>query len=133
MSTAAPDRAHGAAGGGDGTPETCGAPAGLGYGTTLPLVQKAAATLWFEVIVTVQPAIPLHAPPHPPKLQPPAGVWLRPTCVPAVKLALQVAGQLIPEGELVTVPGPSSDTESVVAPAGANENTTPALFELPPW
>ncbi len=74
MSTAAADRAHGAAGAGDGTPEARGAPAELGYGTTLPLVQKAAATLWFDVIVTVQPAIPLHAPLQPANCQPFAGI-----------------------------------------------------------
>jgi hypothetical protein len=74
MSTAAPDRAHGVAGVGDGTPEACGAPAELGYGTALPLVQKGAATLWFAFMVTVQPSGPLHAPLQPANFQPFAGI-----------------------------------------------------------
>ncbi len=101
--TAAPDRAHGVAGAGDGTPETCGAPAGLGYGTTLPLVQNVAVTAWLEFIVTAQLPDPVQAPLQPPKFQP-LGVAVSVTGVPIAKLALQVEPQLIPDGELVTRP-----------------------------
>jgi hypothetical protein len=50
---------------------------------------------------------PLQAPPHPENAEPedPA-VAVRVTCVPAGKFAEQVEGQLIPDGELVTLPEP---------------------------
>ena len=49
-------------------------------------------------------AVPLHAPPQPPNVKPGAGVAVSVTCVFCVKLAVQVVGQLTPEGALVTVP-----------------------------
>jgi len=72
-----------------------------------------ADTFWAAFIVTVQPPVPLQAPPQPVKLQPAAGVGVRATCVPAAKLALHVVSQLIPAGELVTAPLPASLTVSV--------------------
>jgi hypothetical protein len=72
-----------------------------------------ADTFCTEFIVTVQLPVPLQAPPQPAKLQPAEGVAVRLTCVPGAKLALHVAPQLTPDGELVTVPLPVSLTVSV--------------------
>src|SRR5439155_6064931 len=68
-----------------------------------------------KVAVTVLPAdsVTTHVPvaPHPPpvqpvKVEPAAGVALRVTTVPLSKLAVHAAPQVIPAGELVTVPLP---------------------------
>jgi hypothetical protein len=64
-------------------------------------------------IVTTQLPAPLHAPPQPLNLQPLAGVGVRVTVVPALKLVLHVEGQLTPAGELVTVPVPDTVTDNV--------------------
>ena len=76
---------------------------------------KAALTFWFAVIVRLQVPVPLHAPPQPWNIQPLAGVAVRVTGVPELKLALQVELQSIPTGELVTLPPwpPATDTPSV--------------------
>ena len=66
-----------------------------------------AVTLWAPLMVTVQGAVPLHPPPlQPAKEDPPAAVAVRVTLVPLLKLAVQVAPQLIPAGLEVTVPVP---------------------------
>ena len=67
---------------------------------------KFAVTLVFPVRVTVQVPVPVQAPDHPVKVDPVAAVDVRTTVVPLVKLELQVVGQLIPDGLLVTVPEP---------------------------
>jgi hypothetical protein len=64
-------------------------------------------------MVTVHAAVPLHAPAQPAKLQPAAGAAIRLTFVPTAKFALQTLPQLMPAGELVTVPLPISLTERV--------------------
>jgi hypothetical protein len=79
----------------------------------IELAENIAETLCAAFIVTVQPPVPLHAPPQPAKLDPAAGVAVKVTCVPAPKLALHVVPQLIPPGELVTMPLPVSLTVSV--------------------
>jgi hypothetical protein len=56
--------------------------------------------------VSVQVAVPEQPPDQPTKVEPAAGVAVRVMVVPPLKLALQVAPQLIPEGTLVTVPEP---------------------------
>jgi hypothetical protein len=66
---------------------------------------NVAATAAFEARFTLQAAIPVHAPDHPAKVFPASVVSVN-TTVPWVKLAEQVPGQLIPAGELVTVPVP---------------------------
>ena len=73
---------------------------------------KVADTLCAEFIITMQLPVPLQAPPQPVKLQPLAGVAVKVTGVPLEKFALQVAPQLMPAGELVTVPLPVLLTES---------------------
>src|SRR3989442_3828485 len=68
---------------------------------------KGAVTVVAAETVTTQVPVPLQPPPlQPVKVEPPAGVAVSVTAVPPVKLAEQVAPQLIPAGELVTVPLP---------------------------
>ena len=74
---------------------------------------NVAVTLCAAVMLTTQLPTPLQAPPQPEKPQPSAGVAVNVTCVPPVKLALHVDGQLIPVGELVTVPLPVTLTDNV--------------------
>jgi hypothetical protein len=71
-------------------------------------VLKPAVTLWLAVKVIVHVVeVPLQAPPHPanPDDELP-GVSVNVTWLPLEKLAVQVAGQLMPVGELVIVPAP---------------------------
>jgi hypothetical protein len=77
-------------------------------------------------IVTVQVPVPLHAPPQLLKVQPLAGVAVSVTAVPGANLALQVVGQSMPPGELVTVPLPVSLTVNELAAFIANTVPTPA-------
>ena len=63
---------------------------------------------------------PLHAPLNPEKLYPVAAVAVRLMLVPSLKLAVQVEGQLIPAGLLVTVPDPATVTVSCAAVDEAN-------------
>src|SRR5439155_1548832 len=68
---------------------------------------KVAVTVVAAESVTVQVPVPEQAPPvQPVKVEPAAGVAVNVTAVPLVKLAEQAAPQLIPAGELVTVPVP---------------------------
>jgi hypothetical protein len=48
----------------------------------------------------------VQAPDHPAKVSPELGVAVNTTAAPLEKLAVQVPGQLIPAGLLVTVPAP---------------------------
>jgi hypothetical protein len=54
--------------------------------------------------------VPLHPPLKPEKLNPEAGVAVKLMLVPLLKLAVQVIGQLIPDGLLVTLPLPVTVT-----------------------
>src|SRR5258708_2207560 len=74
---------------------------------------NVAVTLCAVFMVTTQLPAPLQAPPQPPKSQLLAGVAVSVTCVPGAKLALHVDPQLIPAGELVTVPLPVTLTDNV--------------------
>jgi len=68
---------------------------------------KVAVTVVAAEIVTVQAPGPEQPPPlQPLKVEPAAGAAVSVTAVPFVKLAAQVAPQVIPPGELVTVPLP---------------------------
>ena len=78
----------------------------------VPLPLKAADTLAAAFIVTTQLPVPLHAPPQPLKAAPWADVAISVTGVPLPKLELHVAPQLMPGGELVTVPLPNTLTAS---------------------
>ena len=69
-------------------------------------------TLWLAFIVTWQLPVPLHAPLQPANVEPLAALAVNTTCVPGAKLALQIPGQPMPAGELVTQPLPFSLTVS---------------------
>jgi hypothetical protein len=69
---------------------------------------NVAETATSEVKVTVQEPVPEQAAPlQPANTDPGAATAVRAIAVPELKLALQVAPQLMPAGELVTVPEPA--------------------------
>jgi hypothetical protein len=69
------------------------------------LEEKLADTDWAALIVTVQLlALPVHAPPQPPKLCPLAACSVRVTTVPAVYEDEQALAQEMPPGVLLIVP-----------------------------
>ena len=76
---------------------------------------NVAVTLCAVFIVTTQLPKPLQAPPQPLKPKPFAGVAVSVTCVPWARFSLQVDGQLIPIGELVTVPLPVTLTDNATS------------------
>jgi hypothetical protein len=67
---------------------------------------KLAVAVVAELTETVHASVPLQAPLQPEKTKLAPGVAVKTTCVPEGKLELQVPGQLIPDGVLVTVPVP---------------------------
>ena len=70
-------------------------------------VLKVAVTCSLALSVKVQVALePLQPPVHPVKDELAPAASVRVISVPALKLALQVGAQLIPEGLLETVPVP---------------------------
>jgi len=73
---------------------------------------NVAVTVVAAETVTVQAPVPAQ-PVQPVKVEPAAGVAVSVTAVPLAKLAEQVAPQVIPAGELVTVPLPVPDGETV--------------------
>src|SRR5439155_25510776 len=81
---------------------------------------KVAVTVVAAETVTVQGPVPAQPPPvQPVKVEPAAGAAVRVTVVPLVKLAAQVAPQLIPTGALVTVPLPAPALLTVSAKVGS--------------
>ena len=74
---------------------------------------KLAVTDWAPDVGRVQAPVPVHAPLHPPKEEPAAGVAFNVTCVPAGKVSVQFVPQLIPAGVLVTAPVPAPDRVTV--------------------
>jgi hypothetical protein len=75
---------------------------------------------------------PLHAPPNPVKFEPEAAVAVSVTSVPEVKLAVQVDGQLIPAGLLVTLPLPASVTANCACLGGGGGVLLDPLDPPPP-
>jgi hypothetical protein len=67
---------------------------------------KVAVTLKFELMVTTHEPVPEHAPLQPLNTDPEAGVAARLTEVPEEYVDEQVAPQMMPARELVTVPVP---------------------------
>ena len=76
---------------------------------------NVAVTELAAFMVTMQVAVPEQAPLHPAKMVPAAGVAVSVTTVPLLKFTVQVPGQFMPPGLLVTVPPPATAT--------VNENT----------
>ncbi len=64
-------------------------------------------------MVTEQVPVPLQAPPQPEKVAFPLDLAVSVTTVPPEKFALQALPQPIPDGVLLTMPGPLSATLSV--------------------
>src|SRR5205809_721607 len=80
---------------------------------------KVAVTVVAAETETTHDPVPEHPPPlQPPKVEPAAGVAVSVTAVPLVKLAAQVAPQVMPAGELVTVPLPVPTSLTVSAKVG---------------
>jgi hypothetical protein len=69
-------------------------------------VLKVAVTAVPTLAATVQESVPEQAPDQPAKAEPAVGAAVRVTVLPLAKLAEHVAPQLIPAGELLTVPLP---------------------------
>ena len=79
---------------------------------------KVAVTVVAAFTVAAQVALPLHAPLHPAKIEPEAGLAVSVIGVPAATVFVQVVPHAIPAGELVTVPAPVPFfvTDSVTEP-----------------
>jgi hypothetical protein len=65
-----------------------------------------AVTEVFAEIMRLHAPVPLHPPDHPAKVEPLWGVAVSVTFVPLLNIALHAWLQLMPDGELVTVPLP---------------------------
>jgi hypothetical protein len=71
-----------------------------------PLELKVAVTAFAAFMVKPQVPVPLQAPLHPAKVEPDPGTAVKTTAAPLVKFALQVLGQVMPLGLLLTEPVP---------------------------
>src|SRR3989449_11559676 len=69
-------------------------------------VKVAVTVVAAETVTTHAPVPEQPAPLQPPKVEPAAGAAVSATAVPLVKLAAQVAPQVMPAGGLVTAPAP---------------------------
>ena len=76
---------------------------------------KVAVTVRAAVIVTLQAPVPVQLPPQPANVEPVDADAVRVTTVPVVKEVVQAVPQLMPTGELVTVPLPVPDLVTVSA------------------
>jgi hypothetical protein len=78
------------------------------FGTTQcgALFANVTVTEWSLVIESTQAPVPAQSPDQPAKRDFRPGVAVRVTAVPCVNVATQVEPQLMPAGELVTVPVP---------------------------
>ena len=75
---------------------------------------KVAVTVVAAETVTTHDPVPEQPPPlQPVKVEPAAGAAVSVTAVPLVKLAAQVAPQVMPAGLLVMVPAPVPALETV--------------------
>ena len=93
---------------------------------------KVAVTVVAAETVTTHDPVPEHPPPlQPVKVEPAAGAAVSVTAVPLVKLAEQVAPQVIPAGLLVTVPVPVPALETVRAKVGVKVTVKVSVAVLP--
>jgi hypothetical protein len=95
-------------------------PASATDNVKFPVVLNVAVTDFAALIVTTQLPVPVHAPPHPANVDPLPGVSLSVTDASLPKFAVQLPVddppvQLIPAGELVTVPVPVPASVTVSA------------------
>jgi hypothetical protein len=82
--------------------------------------ENVAVTDRAALIATVHvDVVPVQLPVQPPKMEPPDGAAVNVTVVPLVYEAEHVVPQLMPAGELVTVPPPLPDLVTVRAKVGA--------------
>jgi hypothetical protein len=90
---------------------------------------NVAVTVLAAFKVTIQDAVPVHAPDHPVNVDPVEATAESITAVPPVKTYEQTFPQLMPTGEEVTVPTPvpAAATERVYDPVG----TTTAVDNVP--
>src|SRR5439155_14989 len=92
---------------------------------------NVAVTVVAALRVTVQAPGPEQPPPlQPLKVEPAAGAAVSVTAVPLVKLAAQVAPQVMPAGLLVTVPAPAPALETVSTRAGVKVAVTVVAAEI---
>ena len=93
---------------------------------------KVAVTVVAAETVTTHDPVPEQPPPlQPVKVEPAAGAAVSVTAVPLVKLAEQVAPQVIPAGLLVTVPVPVPALETVRAKVGVKVTVKMSVAVLP--
>ena len=72
----------------------------------IPAVPCTKVAVTVALALSLHVPVPVHPPDHPVKVEPPSGVAVNTTAVPLGKLAVQLPGQSIPDGVLVTVPPP---------------------------
>src|SRR5881392_880412 len=91
---------------------------------------NVAVTVVAALRVTVQAPGPEQPPPlQPLKVEPAAGAAVSVTAVPLVKLAAQVAPQVMPAGLLVTLPAPAPALETVSVKVGVKVAVTVVAAE----
>ena len=86
--------------------------------------EKVAVTDFAALIVSVHAPAPLHAPLQPSNRAPAAGVAVNVTTAPVTYNSAQSAPQLMPAGELVTVPLPAPAFVTVKAYLAINVAVT---------
>jgi hypothetical protein len=74
---------------------------------------NVAVTELLLLNITLHELVPLQAPDQPAKMEPAVGVGVSDTVDPLLKVALQIAPQLMPLGVLVTVPAPVPESVTV--------------------